>query len=38
VPSNIKIFAGAANRVLFKVALVPMKDYVFFLAQFQNFG
>ncbi|KAF5832068.1 hypothetical protein DUNSADRAFT_12181 [Dunaliella salina] len=32
------LLAGAANRVLFKIALVPMGNYVFFLAQFQNFG
>ena len=29
---------GVANRVLYKLALVPMGDYVFFLAQFQTFG
>lgn len=29
---------GVANRVLYKMALVPMGDYVFFLAQFQTFG
>jgi hypothetical protein len=27
---------GVSNRVLYRMALVPMKDYVFFLAQFQN--
>ena len=26
------------NRVLYKLALVPMKDYPFFLAQFATFG
>jgi len=26
------------NRVLYKVALVPLGDYVFFLAQFTTFG
>lgn len=32
------IVFGVANRVLYKLALVPMGDYVFFLAQFQTFG
>lgn len=27
---------GVANRVLYRIALVPMKDHTFFLAQFQN--
>jgi hypothetical protein len=26
------------NRVLYKLALVPMKNYPFFLAQFATFG
>ena len=29
---------GVANRVLYKMALVPMGNYVFFLAQLQTFG
>jgi drug/metabolite transporter (DMT)-like permease len=29
---------GLANRVLYKMALVPMGDYVFVLSQFQTFG
>ena len=29
---------GVCNRVLYKMALVPLKDYVFFLAQFQTVG
>ena len=29
---------GVLNRVLYKMALVPLGDYVFFLAQFQTFG
>lgn len=29
---------GVANRVLYKQALVPMQNYVFFLAQLQNIG
>ena len=32
------IVFGVANRILYKLALVPMGDYVFFLAQFQTFG
>eukprot|EP00775_Hariotina_reticulata_P004889 gene4889-5134_t len=27
---------GTLNRVLYRLALVPLKDYVFFLAQAQN--
>lgn len=29
---------GTLNRVLYRLALVPLKDYVFFLAQAQNVG
>jgi len=29
---------GVANRVLYKLALTPLSDYVFFLAQFQTFS
>ncbi|KAK9809203.1 hypothetical protein WJX72_011262 [[Myrmecia] bisecta] len=29
---------GVANRVMYKMALVPLQNYVFFLAQFQTFG
>lgn len=29
---------GTLNRVLYRLALVPLKDYVFFLAQAQNIG
>ena len=29
---------GIANRVLYKMALNPLSDYVFFLAQFQTFS
>ena len=29
---------GIANRILYKMALVPLGNYVFFLAQFQTFG
>jgi len=33
--STVLVF-GVANRVLYRMALVPMRDYVFFLAQLQN--
>lgn len=29
---------GVSNRVLYKLALVPLSDYTFFLAQLQTFG
>ena len=29
---------GVANRVLYKMALTPLHNYVFFLAQAQTFG
>ena len=29
---------GVANRVLYKMVLNPLSDYVFFLAQFQTFS
>uniref|UniRef100_J3L7Z2 EamA domain-containing protein n=2 Tax=Oryza brachyantha TaxID=4533 RepID=J3L7Z2_ORYBR len=29
---------GTGNRVLYKLALVPLRDYPFFLAQFATFG
>lgn len=29
---------GTLNRVLYRLALVPLRDYVFFLAQAQNVG
>ncbi|DBB00298.1 TPA: hypothetical protein ACH3X1_014123 [Trebouxia sp. C0004] len=29
---------GVANRVLYKMALVPLGNYIFFLAQLQTFG
>ncbi|MED6180616.1 hypothetical protein PIB30_011650, partial [Stylosanthes scabra] len=34
----ITVTLAVANRVLYKLALVPMKDYPFFLAQFTTFG
>ncbi|KAK4489969.1 hypothetical protein RD792_000623 [Penstemon davidsonii] len=33
----ITLLLGVTNRVLHKLALVPMKDYPFFLAQFNSF-
>ncbi|XP_065857426.1 protein CLT2, chloroplastic isoform X2 [Euphorbia lathyris] len=38
VGSAITITLAVANRVLYKLALVPMKQYPFFLAQFTTFG
>ncbi|XP_022773028.1 protein CLT2, chloroplastic [Durio zibethinus] len=36
--SAVTITLAVANRVLYKLALVPMKKYPFFLAQFTTFG
>lgn len=36
--SAITIVLAIANRVLYKLALVPMKEYPFFLAQVNTFG
>ncbi len=30
--------SGVANRVLYKMAITPLKNYVFFMAQLQTFG
>ncbi|XVE55628.1 hypothetical protein DITRI_Ditri03aG0173900 [Diplodiscus trichospermus] len=38
ISSAVTIALAVANRVLYKLALVPMKDYPFFLAQFTTFG
>ncbi|XP_028777757.1 protein CLT2, chloroplastic isoform X2 [Neltuma alba] len=38
VSSLITVTLAVANRVLYKLALVPMKDFPFFLAQFTTFG
>ncbi|KAK4800453.1 hypothetical protein SAY86_020940 [Trapa natans] len=38
VSSAVTIILAVANRVLYKLALVPMKQYPFFLAQFTTFG
>ena len=32
------IVTGVGNRLLYKMALVPLENYVFFLAQLQTFG
>lgn len=32
------VVCAVANRVLHKMALVPLGNYVFFLAQLQTFG
>jgi len=34
----VVIALGVSNRVLYKMALVPLNDYVFFLAQLTTFG
>ncbi|KOM41758.1 hypothetical protein LR48_Vigan04g195600 [Vigna angularis] len=36
--STVTVTTAVANRVLYKLALVPMKEYPFFLAQFITFG
>lgn len=36
--SIITAILGVSNRVLYKLALVPLKEYPFFLAQFITFG
>lgn len=36
--SVITVTLAVANRVLYKLALVPMNNYPFFLAQFITFG
>lgn len=38
VCSIVTIALAIANRVLYKLALVPMKEYPFFLAQLTTFG
>ncbi|CAH8382896.1 unnamed protein product [Eruca vesicaria subsp. sativa] len=38
INSIIVVALAVANRVLYKLALVPMKPYPFFLAQFITFG
>nr|XP_010320227.1 protein CLT2, chloroplastic isoform X2 [Solanum lycopersicum] len=36
--SALTLVLGVGNRVLYKLALVPMKEYPFFLAQLTTFG
>ncbi|KAH0758952.1 hypothetical protein KY290_022445 [Solanum tuberosum] len=36
--SALTLVLGVGNRVLYKLALVPMKEYPFFLAQVTTFG
>lgn len=38
VNSIVIVALAVANRVLYKLALVPMKQYPFFLAQLNTFG
>ncbi|GAV62125.1 hypothetical protein CFOL_v3_05649 [Cephalotus follicularis] len=38
VAAGITVVLGVGNRVLYKLALVPLKHYPFFLAQFATFG
>ncbi|KAF6149152.1 hypothetical protein GIB67_026008 [Kingdonia uniflora] len=38
VGSAVTVVLAVANRVLYKLALVPMKEYPFFLAQVTTFG
>lgn len=38
ITALLVVVTGIANRVLYKMALTPLQDYVFFLAQLQTFG
>ncbi|KAL2322369.1 hypothetical protein Fmac_026748 [Flemingia macrophylla] len=38
VAAAVTVVLGAGNRVLYKLALVPLKNYPFFLAQLATFG
>lgn len=38
VAAMVTVVMGVGNRVLYKLALVPMKEYPFFLAQLATFG
>ncbi|XP_021284387.1 protein CLT2, chloroplastic [Herrania umbratica] len=38
ITSAVTVALAVANRVLYKLALVPMKEYPFFLAQLTTFG
>lgn len=38
VAAAATVVMGVGNRVLYKLALVPLKQYPFFLAQLSTFG
>lgn len=38
VAAAVTVVMGVGNRVLYKLALVPLKQYPFFLAQLSTFG
>lgn len=38
VAAVVTVVLGVGNRVLYKLALVPLKHYPFFLAQLATFG
>lgn len=38
VAASVTVVLGVGNRVLYKLALVPLKHYPFFLAQLATFG
>lgn len=38
IAATITVMFGVANRVLYKLALIPLKEYPFFLAQIATFG
>lgn len=38
IAAAVTVVMGVANRVLYKLALVPLKHYPFFLAQLATFG
>ncbi|KAJ0092997.1 hypothetical protein Patl1_26545 [Pistacia atlantica] len=38
VAAEVTVVLGIGNRVLYKLALVPLKHYPFFLAQLATFG
>ncbi|GLC46764.1 hypothetical protein PLESTB_001488100 [Pleodorina starrii] len=35
---GLVLITGVSNRVLYRMALVPLRDHIFFLAQLQNLG
>jgi hypothetical protein len=38
IAAAVTVGLAVANRVLYKLALVPLKEYPFFLAQLTTFG